>query len=172
MSGVDLGAVATAPWPGIVVGAGLGGALLAWRLAARTREPAAAVRPVPHVYPNRDPVSVAVDALTSHAYGRLLDRARAQLTSISVHTTGKTPDELPGRWAMWRGRASPAARVVHRLGRRLASLRTRAAWRQHAWAPRADLWRSPAASDVHFRSEIAGFLADLGRAAERRRSAA
>lgn len=164
MNGFGLGPLAGAPWPGLVVAAGLGGALLAWRWATRTREPAAAIRPVPHAYPNRDPVSVAVDALTSHAYGRLLDRARAQLVSLSVHTTGRTPDQLPGRWAMWRRRASPTARRVRRLERRLEGLRARARWRQRAWWPRADVWRSPAVSEARFRGEISRFLTELGRA--------
>jgi len=61
-------------------------------LATRTREPAASIRPVPHVYPNRDPVSVAVDALTSHAYRRLLEDAGFR--NVQGRITGSTLDAV------------------------------------------------------------------------------
>lgn len=160
-----LGELATAPWPGIVVVFALGGALLAWRLAARDREPVAAVRAVPHAYPNRDPVSVAVDALGTRAYGRLLDRARTQLATVSVRTTGRPLDALPSRWGRGRARAAPPVRTVRRLRARLRALRARASWRERSWAPRHDPWRSSDESDRRFRAEIARFLLDLSRAA-------
>lgn len=165
MTGLALGGLAGAPWPGLVVAGALGGALIAWWLGARAREPAAAVRLVPHLYPNRDPVSVAVDALGSHAYARLLERARTQLAAVSVRTTGRSLDALPSRWTFWRRAPPPPVRSVRRLRARLDSLRMRARWRERSWVPLADPWRSAEESDRRFRSEIAGLLADLTRAA-------
>lgn len=164
MSGVALGWLAGAPWPGIVAATALGGAIVAWIAGARAREPAAAIRPIPHAYPNRDPVSVAVDALHSATYSRLLDRAYVQLAALSVRTTGRPLEAVPHRWRLWRRRVAPPVRAVQQLRSRAALLRARAQWRERRWAPRSDPWRTTADSDRRFRAEIARFLVDLGRA--------
>lgn len=164
MSGTDLAATGQAVWPALVVGGSFAAAILVGRFGARAREPAADVRAVPHAYPNRDPVSVAVDSLAGRSYSRLLDRAHVQLRRFCLATTGRPLEGVPPRWAVWRRRVPAPVRRAQQFRARWGSLRARAAWRDRWWAPRGDPWRSPAESDARFRTVIAGFLVDLGRA--------
>ncbi|MCI4336323.1 MAG: hypothetical protein L3K17_03885 [Thermoplasmata archaeon] len=166
-----IGGLTALPWTGIALGGLLLGAIAAWWLASRVREPAAPIRLLPQTYPNRDPVSVAVEALESGRYTRLLERARTQLSAFSVRETGRPLDNLPGRWTGWRTPASPGVRTVRRMRGRLDQLRRRADWRKRSWLPRADVWRSSAASSARFQREIATLLADQGKLVRSRETA-
>lgn len=139
----------------------VGSGMTLWAVFVRPRRSAPWVREEPAPSPNRDLVSVAHHAIGGPRLSPLLLSVRRRLNKWAVASTGDTLDQLPGIVERLRRRPSARVRELRRFRRRLRGLERAARWRESAWVPRADPWRSEAESARRLRHATALLLRDL-----------
>lgn len=157
-------------WPAVAVAsAGLiAGAVVlllgsaAWTLR-QAREPSPRIQPRAAEAAQNDVVSLAVRAAASGRYSALVAAARRALVVEVLRRIGRGLDELPGWWAVLRGRAKPEVIELRRLRHRVGSIAAQSRRIESRWLPRPDFWRTAEESTYRLRQRLRGFVTELER---------